>query len=195
MTNAPETAALGPIEQRTPLLTVGVVVWMASEVMFFSALFATYFTLRAADHPWPPRGVELDTLVAGLFTLVLVASSGTMQLAVRAIRVGDVAATRRWIMLTLVLGTVFLANQVHEWTTVNFSMSSHAFGSAFFVMTGFHGLHVLGGLVVMVVVLGRSTSSAFEGIDATTSVEVTSYYWHFVDVVWLWLFATLFLLR
>ena len=177
------------------MLTVGTVVWLGSELMFFSGLFAAYFTLRAATRgPWPPDGVELDVPVSGLFTLLLVLSSGTMQLGVRAIEDGRVAHFRRWVLVTIVLGGAFIANQAREWATLDFNADSHAFGSAFYVMTGFHGLHVLAGLFVMVVLLVRATDRRFDSRD-TPSVEVVSYYWHFVDVVWVALWATLFLLK
>jgi cytochrome c oxidase subunit 3 len=176
-------------------LAVGTVVWLASELMFFSGLFAAYFTLRAtARNPWPPAGVELDARVAGLFTVVLVASSGTMQLAVRAITRGDRRRFRAWLVVTMVLGVVFLANQAREWATASFSTSSNTFGSAFYVMTGFHGMHVIGGVVAMLVLAGRASTPRFGAGDAP-SAEVVSYYWHFVDVVWVALYATLFLLR
>jgi cytochrome c oxidase subunit 3 len=181
--------------ERPPLLAVGVMIWLGSELMFFSGLFATYFTLRAASTgPWPPEGVDLNAGVAGIFTLVLVASSGTMQLAVRALRGGDRRAFRRWIVLTALLAVVFLANQGREWAGENFSISSHPFGSAFYIMTGFHGLHVVGGVLAMFVLLGRSASARFGASDAPAA-EVVAYYWHFVDVVWVALYATLFLLR
>ncbi len=180
---------------RTPVLAVGTVVWLASELMFFSGLFAAYFTLRAtAASDWPPADVELDALVSGLFTLALVASSATMQLAVRSLIAGRLPAFRAWLIATMVLAAVFLANQGHEWSTAGFSVSSHAYGSCFYVMTGFHGLHVLGGVLAMVVLLGRSGSGRF-GAGETPAVEMVSYYWHFVDVVWIGLWATLFLLK
>jgi cytochrome c oxidase subunit III len=180
---------------RPSALTVGTVVWLASELMFFSGLFAAYFTLRAAaTGPWPPSGVDLNVPVSGLFTLVLVLSSGTMQLAVRAIEHGRVAVFRRWVLATLLLGGMFVANQAREWATLNFHVDSHAYGSAFYLMTGFHGLHVIGGLVAMLVLLLRASNPRFDAGEAP-SVEVVSYYWHFVDVVWIGLWATLFLLR
>jgi cytochrome c oxidase subunit 3 len=169
------------------------VVWLASEVTFFGSLFGAYFTLRsAATGPWPPADVELETAFTGLATLLLVASSGTMQLAVAAIASGQRARFRRLLVVTGLLAAVFLANQAREWSVAGFGPSSHAFGSAFFVMTGFHGLHVAGGVVGMAVMLGRSAHPSF-GADSTDAVEVLSYYWHFVDVVWLLMFATLFL--
>jgi cytochrome c oxidase subunit III len=178
---------------RVPLLPLGTVVWLASEVTFFGSLFAAYFTLRsAAIGPWPPPDVELETAVTGLATLLLVASSGSMQLAVRAIASGRRERFRGLVALTGLLAVVFLANQAREWSAAGFGPSSHAYGSAFFVMTGFHGLHVTGGVVAMAVMLGRSASPRF-GAEAVDAVEVLSYYWHFVDVVWIVMFATLFL--
>ena len=180
---------------RPPLLAVGTIVWLASELMFFSGLFAAYFTLRAtAEGEWPPHDVELEPAVAGIFTLALLASSGTIQLAVRAIARGDRRRFSRWIVVTVVLAVLFLANQGREWSAATFEVDSHPFGSAFYVMTGFHGLHVAGGVAAMLVLLGRAAYPTFGAADAP-AVEVVSFYWHFVDVVWVGLFATLFLLR
>ncbi len=180
---------------RPPILAVGTIVWLASELMFFSGLFAAYFTLRAdARGPWPPEGVEVQTNLAGLFTLALLASSGAIQMAVRAIERGRRAQFRLWTIATVLLAMLFLLNQAREWSEATFSASSHAFGSAFFVMTGFHGLHVLGGVVAMLFLVGRATTPRFGAQDAP-AVEVVSYYWHFVDVVWIGLFAVLFVLK
>jgi len=175
-------------------MPVGTVVWLASELMFFSGLFGAYFALRAATPgDWPPPDVELDRVVSGVFTALLVVSSGTVQLGVRALAAGRRAAFRRWLVVTVVLATAFLANQAHEWATLDFSVSSHAYGSAFYVMTGFHGIHVAGGVLAMLVLVARAASPRF-GPDETPAVETVSYYWHFVDVVWVALWATLFLL-
>ena len=180
---------------RTPVLTVGTVVWLASELMFFSGLFAAYFTLRATNPgEWPPPDVELEVVTSGLFTLGLVLSSGTMQLAVRAIAGGRLPAFRAWLLVTLALAAAFVGNQIHEWSGLHFRVDSHAFGSAFYVMTGFHGMHVVGGMLAMVVLLGRAGSRRFGAADLP-GVEVVSYYWHFVDVVWIAMWATLFLLK
>jgi len=190
-----DTTAALEAHERTPLLTVGTVVWLASELMFFSGLFAAYFTLRSTSPgAWPPDDVELNVALSGAFTLALVASSGTMQLAVRAVAAGRLPAFRAWIAATLVLAGAFVGNQAHEWSTLGFSVSSHAYGSAFYVMTGFHGIHVIGGMLAMVLLLGRAGSRRF-GADELPAVEMVSYYWHFVDVVWVGLWATLFLLR
>jgi cytochrome c oxidase subunit 3 len=163
--------------------------------MFFSGLFAAYFTLRATETgEWPPEDVHLEVLTSGLFTLGLVLSSGTMQLAVRSLARGRLPAFRGWILATMALAAAFLGNQAHEWLNLEFSVSSHAFGSSFYVMTGFHGLHVLGGVLAMVLLLGRAGSRRFGAADVP-AVEMVSYYWHFVDVVWIGMWATLFLLK
>jgi cytochrome c oxidase subunit 3 len=180
---------------RPSLLTVGTVVWLASELMFFSGLFAAYFTVRGlTEGHWPPEGVELEPMIAGVFTLFLVASSGTMQFAVQAFGEGDRHSFRFWVTTTLVLAAVFIANQGREYAGLHFHVDSHAYGSAFYLMTGFHGLHVLGGMLAMVVLLARSVNPRFMASEKP-AVEVVSYYWHFVDVVWLGLFATIYLVQ
>jgi cytochrome c oxidase subunit 3 len=190
-----DTATVAPAHDRTPVLTVGTVVWLASELMFFSGLFAAYFTLRAtAEGDWPPSDVELEVVTSGLFTLGLVLSSGTMQLAVRAIARSRLPAFRGWLVATLVLAAAFIANQAHEWSSLEFQADTHSYGSAFYVMTGFHGIHVIGGMLAMVLLLGRAGSRRFGAADLP-AVEMVSYYWHFVDVVWIGLWATLFLLK
>ena len=190
-----DTATVAPAHDRTPVLTVGTVVWLASELMFFSGLFAAYFTLRAtAEGDWPPSDVELEVVTSGLFTLGLVLSSGTMQLAVRAIARSWLPAFRGWLVATLVLAAAFIANQAHEWSSLEFHADTHSYGSAFYVMTGFHGIHVIGGMLAMVLLLGRAGSRRFGAADLP-AVEMVSYYWHFVDVVWIGLWATLFLLK
>ncbi len=193
------TETNGPAGEETAghssVLTVGTVVWLASELMFFSGLFAAYFTLRAlSNEPWPPEGVELQPAIAAVFTAALVASSGTIQLGVRALARGDRRRFRLWVIATLLLAAVFLANQAREYLEASFSVGSHSYGSAFYLTTGFHGLHVLGGMLAMVVLLGRAANPRF-GAAETPAVEVVSYYWHFVDVVWIALFATIYLLQ
>jgi len=184
----------GAPAERTPILAVGTVVWLASELMFFSGLFAAYFTLRATAEEWPPHGVELDAVVSGIFTALLVLSSGTVQLAVRALGGDNRRGFRLWLGVTLVLAAAFVVNQGREWAEAGVRIDTHAYGSAFFVMTGFHGLHVVGGMLAMVLLLGRAADRRF-GPGDVPAVEVVSYYWHFVDVVWVGMWATLFLLR
>ncbi|MGH9164045.1 MAG: cytochrome c oxidase subunit 3 [Acidimicrobiales bacterium] len=185
---------VGHDAQRPSMLGVGTMVWLASELMFFSGLFAAWYTLRAASDAWPPAGVELDTARALAFTVVLVASSGTYQLAVRAAEAGDVRRARRLVVCTMVLAVVFVANQAAEWSGLDFSASSHAYGSAFYLLTGFHGLHVIGGVLAMGGLLTRLSGPGRDPA-AVPVVQVVGYYWHFVDVVWIAVFATVFVLR
>lgn len=174
-------------------LGVGVVVWLASELMFFAGLFAAYFTLRGVNDPWPAEGVELETARTALATVVLLASSVTMHAAVAASGREDRAGARRWLAVTGGLGALFLANLLGEYAEAPFSYDSNAYGSVFFLMTGFHGLHVFGGLVFMGAVAfaisGRSRAPTHQ------TVEVCSYYWHFVDAVWVAMFLTIYVLR
>ena len=180
---------------RPPVLVVGTVVWLASEVLFFAGLFAAYFTIRSAtEGPWPPVDVHLETGPALAFTVVLVASSLTMHRAVAAGARRDTSSFRWWLVLTIALAVAFLANQGREWASADFSPDTHAYGSAFYVMTGFHGLHVLGGVAVMLVVLARLYGRRAVERDVP-SMEVLAAYWHFVDVVWIVMFLTLFGVR
>ena len=190
------TTALGTSARarRPELLAVGTVVWLASELMFFSGLFAAYFALRAQSALWPPKGVNLDTFSATIATAVLIASSGTMQAGVKALGRGDRAVYFRWLVVTFLLGALFVASQLYDWTRLNFSISSNAYGSAFYLMTGFHGLHVIGGLAAMIVVGARALSPNF-GTEDLPSAEMLSYYWHFVDAVWVALWLTIFFIR
>ncbi len=187
---------VSPVDRRPSLVAVGTTVWLASELMFFAGLFASYFTIRAANlATWPGHAIKLATLRDAGFTLVLVASSFTMQWAVHQLGRGRRADAVRWIAATVVLGAVFLANQAVEWTQVPFRPSTNAYGSLFFIMTGFHGLHVLFGLLAMGGLLLRLGSARGHDAGAEPVAEVIGYYWHFVDVVWIGLFITLFFLR
>lgn len=191
----PTASSRHPVH-RASSLTVGTIIFLASECMFFSALFAIYFTLRALHvGPWPPIGSELEWHRALVFTVLLVASSATMQLGVRALARGNIQLFRKWVVVTVVLGVAFLFHQFAiEWRDVPFTPQSDVFGSLFFYMTGFHGAHVSGGLIAMAVLLGRSGAARFSSADLP-SVEVVSYYWHFVDVVWVIMFSVLFFVK
>jgi cytochrome c oxidase subunit III len=183
---------------RPNMVSVGTIVWLSSELMFFAALFAMYFTVRSA-HPtdWPMHPTELNLPYATVFTLILVASSFTCQWGVFAAERGDVYALRRWFFISAVMGLAFVLGQGNEYrhlVTEGTTISSSGYGSVFFLTTGFHGLHVIGGLLAFVFVLIRSTMGRFTPAQATSAI-VVSYYWHFVDVVWIGLFGTIYLIR
>ena len=198
-TAAPTISARIHSLNRPNLVSVGTIVWLSSELMFFAGLFAIYFTVRAqnATGEWPTPPTELNVPYALGVTIILVASSFTCQFGVFAAERGDVFGLRRWYLLTLLMGTVFVVGQgyeyyelVHEGTTI----SSTAYGTVFFLTTGFHGLHVIGGLVAFVYLMIRTKLSKFTPQQATAAI-VVSYYWHFVDVVWIGLFAVIYFIR
>ncbi|HUP69949.1 MAG TPA: heme-copper oxidase subunit III [Acidimicrobiales bacterium] len=176
------------------MLRVGTVVWLASELMFFSGLFAAYFTLRAISREWPPPLVELDVPRTAVFTALLVLSSFTMHVAVRAAEGSQQRRATRWTLITIVLGSLFVTNQVVEYGGLDFTHTSDAYGSMFFLMTGFHGLHVVGGLVLMGAMLAVGTGPTSR-LPLSDPLTVTGYYWHFVDVVWIAMFATIYLIK
>jgi cytochrome c oxidase subunit 3 len=199
-TAAPSISARIHSLNRPNLVSVGTIVWLSSELMFFAGLFAIYFTARAQNPPaetWPPHPTELNVPYALVVTIILVLSSVTCQFGVFAAERGDVFGLRRWYLLTLAMGTAFVLGQcyeyvqlVHEGTT----LSSSAYGTVFYLATGFHGLHVTGGLVAFVYLLIRTRLTKFTPQQATAAI-VVSYYWHFVDVVWIGLFSVIYFIR
>jgi cytochrome c oxidase subunit 3 len=180
-----------------PTAMVGMLLFIASEVMFFGGLFATYFNARAsvgAGNWEPPAGGELDLPLAAVLTAILVASSFTMQFGVWAIRRGDTGKLRLWTGITLLLGILFLSGQLYDYSELGFGISDGVFGTVFYTLTGFHGAHVFGGTVGLTIVLARATRGQFSARNHV-AVEAVSMYWHFVDVVWIGVFSTIYLLR
>jgi cytochrome c oxidase subunit III len=184
------------LPNRPNLVSVGTIVWLSSELMFFAALFAMYFTVRAVNEPnWPAKDVVLDLKTAAPFTIILVLSSVTCQLGVFAAERGDVIGLRFWFMVTFFMGAVFIGGQSFEYFVHNdFNLSSNGYSSVYYITTGFHGLHVLGGLIAFVLLMLRTTYGKFNAQQATAAI-VVSYYWHFVDIVWIGLFTVIYLIR
>lgn len=176
-------------------LLLAVKLAILSEVMLFGAFFAAYFVVRAASPGWPPpAGLERpELLLPGLNTLLLVASSGTMQWAVRSARGGDRSLILRCLGLTLLLGGIFIVIQGYEFATNGFGLDAGIFGSTFYILTGFHGAHVLAGLGVIAIVANRARRGLISA-ERHTAVEAISYYWHFVAAAGLFLFLTLYVL-
>lgn len=216
LTTADHTAVAGLAHDErggisNPIL--GMLLFICSEIMFFSGLFAAYFSVRATATTWPPivRGgddaasqeaariltenfnLHAEPVFAGILTLILIASSFTCQFAVWAIRRDDRTGFIRNISVTLVLGIVFLIGQAYDYATLGFGLSDGVFGTTFYTLTGFHGAHVFGGAIMLSVVLYRGLAGQFSARHHD-AVEATSLYWHFVDVVWIALFSTLYIL-
>lgn len=202
---------VSPRVNRPNIVAVGTIVWLSSELMFFAALFAMYFTTRAVQGPaiWLESTKVLNVPFAAINTTVLVLSSITCQFGVFAAerfqpkRVGSIVKVskwgmREWFVLTFLMGAFFVGGQIYEYANLvreGLTLSSRAYGSVFYITTGFHGLHVMGGLVAFLLVMLRvSKARGFTHKQATTAI-VISYYWHFVDVVWIALFSAIYLIK
>jgi cytochrome c oxidase subunit 3 len=196
---------------RPNLTSVGTIVWLSSELMFFAALFAIYFTLRSnATELWSEQSQLLNIPFSLVNTTILVLSSVTCQLGVLRAERGQVGRTgsiaqvgqwglREWFVLTFIMGSLFIAGQVYEYAELalheGLTLSSDPYGSIFYLATGFHGLHVTLGLFAFLLVLGRTFMTRRFTHEQATSAIVVSYYWHFVDVVWIALYLTIYIVQ
>ena len=192
------------------MVSVGTIIWLSSELMFFAALFASYFTIRSVSPVlWAENTEKLNVPFAAVNTTILVLSSLTCQLGVFAAERGQVGRAgsvfqikgwglREWFILTYIMGAVFIAGQATEYASLvqeGITIPSSGYGTMFYLTTGFHGLHVTGGLVAFLFVLGRTFLAKRFTHEQAVSAIVVSYYWHFVDVVWIGLFATIYLIQ
>ena len=192
------------------MVSVGTIVWLSSELMFFAALFAAYFTIRAVSPElWEQNTKLLNVPFSAVNTTILVLSSVTCQLGVFKAEDGVVGRTgriyqvglwglREWFVMTYIMGAIFIGGQAFEYAELvheGVTIQASAYGTVFYLATGFHGLHVTGGLVAFLFVLGRTmVARKFTHEQAVTAI-VVSYYWHFVDIVWIALFATVYLIK
>jgi cytochrome c oxidase subunit 3 len=215
--NGPVASATTEVVPRTPasrpnLVSVGTIVWLSSELLFFAGLFAMYFTIRAVDkgmhQHWPMA--HLDLPLATVNTIVLLLSSVTCQLGVFAVERGQVRRAgsifnvsrwglREWYVLSFLMGLYFVLGQAYEYLDLiqkqHVTLKSSNYGSVFFLTTGFHGLHVTGGLIAFLFLLGRTFAARRFTHEQQVSAIVVSYYWLFVDVVWIGLFTTIYLIH
>jgi cytochrome c oxidase subunit III len=174
----------------------GVFVFLAAEAMIFLGLFMAYLTYRLMAPAWPPEGTpQLELLLPGINTLILISSSFVIHNADSAIKQDDVAGMRKWFGITAAMGATFLVGQIYEYMHLEFSLTKNIFASTFYVLTGFHGLHVFFGLLLMLAVLYRSRKPGYYSHSNHFGIEAAELYWHFVDVVWIVLFALLYLWR
>jgi cytochrome c oxidase subunit 3 len=175
---------------------LGVIVFLIAEAMIFLGLFSAYLTFKAVAPVWPPEGTpELELLLPGVNTIILISSSFVIHNADTAIKKNDVKGLQKWFGITAAMGIVFLIGQLYEYFHLEFGLTTNLFASTFYVLTGFHGLHVLFGLVLILAVLWRSLKSSHYSNTSHFGVEAAELYWHFVDVVWIFLFILLYLLK
>jgi cytochrome c oxidase subunit III len=197
-----------PVINRPNTVAVGTIVWLSSEVMFFAGLFAIYFTLRSTSPDlWASETSILNVPLSATITVILVLSSVTCQFGVFAAERLQARRTGwkpsqwgmiEWFWLTYLMGAVFVCGQAYEYAILvseHVSLSSNAYGSAFYITTGFHGLHVIGGLIAFLFTIGRAYAVKNFGHKEATTAIVVSYYWHFVDVVWIGLFLVIYVLQ
>jgi cytochrome c oxidase subunit 3 len=196
--------------ERPNKTAVGTIVWLSSELMFFAALFAIYYTLRATSPElWAERSELLNIPFSSVNTTILVLSSVTCQLGVLRAERGQVGrlgsvfnvglwGLREWFVLTYIMGAIFIGGQVFEYAELyreGLTLQSDPYGSIFYMATGIHGMHVTGGLIAFLFVLGRTFMARRFTHEQATSAIVVSYYWHFVDVVWIGLFFTIYVIK
>nr|WP_220794297.1 heme-copper oxidase subunit III [Nocardioides pelophilus] len=195
---------------RPSMVAVGTIIWLSSELMFFAALFASYFTIRSVSPDmWAANTDLLNVPFASINTTILVLSSFTCQLGVFAAERGQVGrkgsvlnvggwGLREWFILTYIMGAIFIGGQALEYAELiheGVTIPHDGYGTMFYLTTGFHGIHVTGGLIAFLFVLGRTYIAKRFTHEQAVSAIVVSYYWHFVDVVWIGLFATIYLVK
>jgi cytochrome c oxidase subunit III len=174
--------------------TLGMLLFIISEVMIFAAFFTAYFFIRIVSHnTWPTHGTDLPEAVAGVNTAILLSSSLTIHWATISIRGGNRRGLKAGMVATFLLGLTFLTVQVNEYIHVGFSPRYSAQASVFYALTGLHGAHVFIGLCLLLMVTVRSFRGHYSP-EHHRGMEVPSIYWHFVDIMWVIVFTTVYVL-
>ena len=189
------TVAEGHHEEHPDHRIFGLLIFLVAEGMIFIGLFGAYLAFRATLPAWPPEGTpELELLLPGINTINLISSSFVIHNADTAIKKNDVRGMQMWFAITAAMGIIFLVGQVYEYTHLEFGLTTNLFASAFYVLTGFHGLHVTIGVVAILAVLWRSRVKGHYSNEKHFGIEAAEIYWHFVDVIWIILFGLIYLL-
>ena len=174
---------------------LGVIVFLVAESMIFLGLFGAFLIYRSMMPVWPPEGTpELELLIPGINSIILISSSFVMHKGQSAIQKNDVPGLQLWFAITAAMGAIFLLGQLYEYSHAEFGLTLNVFTSCFYVLTGFHGLHVTLGLLLILAVLWRSRQPEHYSATSHFGVEAAELYWHFVDVVWVILFVLVYLL-
>jgi cytochrome c oxidase subunit 3 len=173
---------------------LGMMLFIISEVMVFGAFFTAYFFIRVVNgDPWPAKGTDLPVAVAGVNTAILLSSSLTLHWAQTSIKNGNRFGLRAGMLSTFLLGCTFLFIQINEYAHIGFAPHDHAQGSIFYGLTGLHGAHVFIGLTLLAMVTVRAFRGHFSP-EQHRGVEVPGIYWHFVDVMWIIVYTTIYVL-
>ena len=179
---------------RVDARVLGMFLFIASEVMLFGSFFTAYFFVRVVNKtPWPTPPFHLPVLVAGINTAILVTSSFTIHWALQSVKRGNRAGLQAGLLLTFLMGLTFLLTQVLEYSRVGFNTSDGAFATIFFCLTGLHGAHVFVGLSILLFMTIRAFRGHFSP-EAHHGVEIGGIYWHFVDVMWIVVYTTVYII-
>ena len=175
--------------------TLGMLLFIASEIMLFGSFFTAYFFVRVVSGAtaWPPHPFHLPVFVAGVNTIILLTSSFTMHWSLQAIKRGNRAGMQAGLVLTVALGLTFLLTQMREYSRVGFAPHDGGFGSTFYGLTGLHGAHVFVGLTLLTFATVRAFRGHFTP-ESHRGVEIPGIYWHFVDVMWIVVYTTVYIL-
>lgn len=191
---APEVAASSHHEEHPDFRIWGLLIFLVSESLMFGGLFVSYLLLRGGAAEWPPEGTEVELVLPTINTIILVSSSFVIHYGDTAIKKDNVQGLRKWYIATALMGAVFLGGQVYEYMTLGYGLTTNIFSNCFYLMTGFHGLHVFIGLLLILGVLWRSRQAGHYSSTKHIGVEMAEIYWHFVDIIWIVLFSLLYIL-
>ncbi len=181
-------------EDHPDLRVWGLVTFLASESLMFGGFFATYLIFMSSNQVWPPEGTEVELLVPAINTVILVSSSFVINMGTKAIKEDRNSGLQLWFVMTALMGALFLGGQVYEYLTLGYGLTTNIFANCFYLMTGFHGLHVFVGILMILWVLWRSRLQGNYSAGKHEGVEVAEIYWHFVDIIWIILFTLLYVL-
>jgi cytochrome c oxidase subunit III len=182
------------VSSRVEAQFLGMLLFIISEIMLFGAFFTAYFFIRVVgEADWPAQGEELPVAIAGVNTAILLSSSFTMHWTLEGVRNENRNALKMGILTTFLLGLTFLTIQINEYVHIGFAPQDNAQGTIFYCLTGLHGAHVFVGLTLLAMVLIRSFRGHYSAKEHR-GVEVPGIYWHFVDIMWIFVFSTLYVL-
>jgi cytochrome c oxidase subunit 3 len=181
-------------EEHQDLRVFGLLTFLASESLMFGGLFATYLIFMTTKEVWPPEGTEVELLLPTINTIILVSSSFVIHYGTKAIKGNDEKGLRLWFWATALMGAIFLGGQAYEYLTLGYGLTANVFANCFYIMTGFHGLHVFIGILLILGVIWRSRRAGHYSEVKHVGVEMAEIYWHFVDIIWIILFTLLYIL-